>query len=84
MPFKIFVLLSGVANLSVGSFLLAVAIGRGFRYGGEAWLAYMYGEQATEYIRENLPVISVWVAVAVAVLGIAVIVYRRRQHAGVE
>ena len=46
-PFKIFVLLAGVANVRKSTFLLAVALGRGFRYGSEGLLAYLYGEEAT-------------------------------------
>jgi membrane protein YqaA with SNARE-associated domain len=79
MPFKIFVLLSGVANVRPRTFLGAVAIGRGIRYGGEAWLAHAYGERATVYIRENLPVVLLWIGVAVAVAGLAVILWRRRR-----
>jgi Na+-driven multidrug efflux pump len=60
------------------TFLLAIAIGRGFRYGGEAFLAYRYGARATEFIRDNLPVLSVWAAAIVAVIGIAIILWRRR------
>jgi membrane protein YqaA with SNARE-associated domain len=78
MPFKVFVLLSGIANVPTVSFLAAVAIGRSFRYGGEAWLAYRYGPQATQYIRENLPTVSVWTAIVVAAVGAAYIFWRRR------
>jgi membrane protein DedA with SNARE-associated domain len=63
------------------TFLIAVAIGRFFRYGGEAWLAYEYGEEATAFIRQNLPLISVWVAAIVGVLGIGLIFWRRRRAA---
>lgn len=78
MPFKVFVLLSGIANVKAGRFLAAVAIGRSIRYGGEGWLAYQYGPQASVYIRENLPSVLMWVAAAVAVLGVAYILWRRR------
>jgi membrane protein YqaA with SNARE-associated domain len=78
-PFKIFVLLAGAARVRPLTFLSAVAIGRGLRYGGEAWLAYVYGRQATELIRDNLPTVMAWVAVAVLAIGTAVIVWRRRQ-----
>jgi membrane protein YqaA with SNARE-associated domain len=81
MPFKIFVLLSGIANVRTTSFLAAVTIGRAFRYGGEAWLAYEYGEEASVYIRNNLPAISVWVAVIVAIGGITYVLWRRRRRA---
>src|SRR5262245_6245318 len=77
MPFKVFVLLSGIANVRTTSFLAAVTIGRAFRYGGEAWLAYEYGEEAGAYIRNNLPTISVWTAVIVALGGVTYILWRR-------
>ena len=81
MPFKVFVLLSGIANIRTSSFLAAVTIGRTFRYGGEAWLAYEYGEEAGTYIRNNLPTISVWTAVIVAIAGVTYILWRRRRRA---
>jgi membrane protein YqaA with SNARE-associated domain len=80
-PFKIFVLLAGVAGVQPLTFLTAVAIGRGFRYGGEAWLAYRYGAQATVFIRENLPVVSAWAGGIVAVAGLAFIIWQRRRRA---
>lgn len=83
-PFKIFVLLAGVAGVNPGTFLFAVTIGRGFRYGGEAWLAYEYGDRATDYIRNNLPTISIWAAAVVAVLSLAFILWRRRRGSTVE
>jgi membrane protein YqaA with SNARE-associated domain len=78
MPFKLFVLVAGVAGIRPRTFLLAVTLGRGFRYGAAAWLAYRYGEKATVYIRENLPTVSLWLGVAVLVLVTAVLLWRRR------
>ena len=54
---------------------------RAFRYGGEAWLAYEYGEEAGTYIRNNLPTISVWTAVIVGLGGVTYILWRRRRRA---
>jgi membrane protein YqaA with SNARE-associated domain len=83
-PFKIFVLLAGVAKVRPPTFLLALLLGRGFRYIGEAWLAYMYGAQATAFIKDYLPHISMAVAGLVVLGGIAALVIRarRRQPAG--
>jgi membrane protein YqaA with SNARE-associated domain len=81
MPFKIFVLLAGVARVRPATFILAAIIGRGFRYGSEALLAYWYGEQATRFIQENLPAVSLWLGVTIAVLAIVYIVWRRRRAA---
>jgi membrane protein YqaA with SNARE-associated domain len=81
MPFKIFVLLAGVANVRPLTFIVAATIGRGFRYGGEALLAYWYGEQASQFIRHNLALVSVWLAVAIAVGGGIYVIWRRRRAA---
>jgi len=81
MPFKIFVLLAGVARVRPATFILAAIIGRGFRYGSEALLAYWYGEQATRFIQQNLPVVSLWLGATIAVVAIGYIVWRRRRAA---
>jgi membrane protein YqaA with SNARE-associated domain len=52
-PFKIFVLLSGVAGVSVGRFVTAIGLGRGLRYFGEGILAAWYGDRAIAYIHDN-------------------------------
>ena len=58
MPFKIFVLLAGVAGISVAKFVAAVAIGRGMRYLALAILAVKYGDQAMGYMREHAAFVS--------------------------
>ena len=75
-PFKIFVLLSGVAGISVGRFAAAIAIGRGIRYFGEGLLALRYGDQAIEFMHANgrtisLVLIGLLVFGVVAYLGIS-------------
>jgi membrane protein YqaA with SNARE-associated domain len=57
-PFKIFVLLAGVAGISIPRFLIAIAIGRGIRYFGEGLLALYFGERAIEYLRANSQVVG--------------------------
>lgn len=79
-PFKIFVLLAGVADVRPISFITAVVIGRGFRYIGEAWLAYRYGDEARVFIAQNLPQVSIALALFVGIVGTAVIVWRRRMR----
>jgi len=61
-PFKIFVLLAGVAQINVMHFTIAIAIGRGARYFVEGLLAIWYGEQAIAFIRENATTVSLVVA----------------------
>ena len=53
MPFKIFVLLSGIGGVGIVRFTAAIAIGRGIRYFGEAFLAVEYGDRASALIRED-------------------------------
>jgi membrane protein YqaA with SNARE-associated domain len=52
-PFKIFVLLAGIAGISVTRVAVAVSIGRGIRYFGEGLLAVWYGDRAMDFIRDN-------------------------------
>lgn len=77
-PFKIFVLLAGVADVKPLSFLSAVVVGRGFRYLGEAWLAYRYGDDAKVFIQHNLPQVSIALAIFIGIVGTSIIVWRRR------
>jgi membrane protein YqaA with SNARE-associated domain len=79
-PFKIFVLLAGFAGVRPVAFTLGIAIGRGFRFGAEGWLAYRYGAQATQYINDNLGTASVVVAGVVLLLGVLLILLRRRRQ----
>ena len=52
-PLKPFVLLAGIAEISVAKFATAILIGRGARYLIEGLLALWYGERAIAYIREH-------------------------------
>ncbi len=81
VPFKPFVLAAGVAGVRPVDFLIAVTIGRGIRYFGEAFLAFYYGERAAQFIRDNSRPVSFGLAIAVLVLGIGWIWYRRRRSA---
>jgi membrane protein YqaA with SNARE-associated domain len=69
MPFKIFVLLAGVAEIRTMPFVLAIALGRGIRYGGVALLALRYGDRALEFIHANGRAASLALA-AVALAGL--------------
>lgn len=78
-PFKVFVLLAGVARISVWQFVAAVTIGRGFRYFGEALLARWYGEQAMAFLDENLRPIALWTAAALVLGAVIYAVVRQRR-----
>ncbi len=78
-PFKLFVLLAGVADLRPSTFLMAAALGRGFRFGAEAWLAYAYGDRAMTFVSDNLPVVSMALASLLVIGAVGLMVWRRRQ-----
>jgi membrane protein YqaA with SNARE-associated domain len=80
MPFKMFVLLAGVARMSVGRFVTAVAIGRGTRYFGEALLALRYGDQTLAFLHEHSRTVAIVLAIALAV-GLVVYVVTGRANA---
>ena len=61
-PFKIFVLLAGVAGTSVPRFVVAIAIGRGLRYFGEGLLAVRYGDRAVAYMEANAGTVTLVLA----------------------
>jgi membrane protein YqaA with SNARE-associated domain len=68
-PFKIFVLLSGVAGISPVKFTAAILIGRGARYLTLGILAVWYGETAIAYAEENGALVAM-VVVGVLVAGL--------------
>jgi len=71
-PFKIFVLLAGLAEISVGRFTFAILIGRGARYLVLGILALRYGDRALAFLRANGTSVSLGV---VAVLAAGFVVY---------
>ena len=79
-PFKIFVLLGGVANIPLKTFIVAIAIGRGVRYFGEGILAVMYGKQALEYIHENSRTVGLVLGLLVLAGGLAYYLWKRRRQ----
>ncbi len=81
-PFKIFVLLGGVANIPLPTFIWAIALGRGIRYFGEGILAVMYGRQALDYIHENGRTVGLVLGVLVLAGGAAYYVWKRRAEPG--
>jgi len=81
MPFKPFVILAGATGVPVVTFTAVVAASRGVRYIGEAWLAYVYGAQALDYLNKNVVRVSVGLA-GVLVLGFVSILLWRRLRAG--
>jgi membrane protein YqaA with SNARE-associated domain len=78
-PFKIFVLMAGVAGMSTARFLAAIAIGRGLRYFGEALLALWYGRAAIAFLNENLRPVA-WITTILMGFGVLYLVWRVRRR----
>src|ERR671910_2244918 len=67
-PFKLFVVSAGVFHFSVTRFLIAIIVGRGFRFLLEGYFAIRYGEQAKAVLAQYYP----WIGLGLAVLIVAV------------
>jgi membrane protein YqaA with SNARE-associated domain len=78
-PFKIFVLLAGVASIPVWQFVTAIGVARLIRYGGEGLLAVWYGDRAFAFLHEHAKAIGFGLAGGALVIGIAWIAWQRRQ-----
>jgi membrane protein YqaA with SNARE-associated domain len=81
MPFKMFVLLSGVTGMPFARFVSAVAIGRGTRYFGEGLLALRYGDQTLAFLHEHSGTVAVVLGILLAVGLAAYVVWNARQTA---
>jgi membrane protein YqaA with SNARE-associated domain len=83
-PFKIFVLLAGVTQISLAHFTTAIIIGRGARYLILGLLALRYGEVAITYLDENGAQVAL-VVVALLLAGLAAyVVWRKARRANVR
>lgn len=76
VPFKPFVLMAGVAGMSRIRFITAVALGRGIRYVGEAFLTLIYGQAALAYLHRHAVTVSLVLAAAVLLAGTGYYAYR--------
>ena len=83
-PFKIFVLMAGVANVRLHTFIWAIGVGRGVRYFGEGILAVMYGQQALNYIQENGKTVGIALALLVLAGSVGYYAWRRRYNTRVD
>jgi membrane protein YqaA with SNARE-associated domain len=80
-PFKIFILLAGVAGIDVWRFVAAITIGRGARYLVEGLLAVKYGDRAIAYIHSNGRTISLTVVGLIAIGFAGYLIWKKRTTA---
>jgi membrane protein YqaA with SNARE-associated domain len=82
-PFKLFVLLAGIAEVHPFRFVLAIAVARGARYFVMGTLAIYYGDLALELMRTSGREIGLWLA-AIIVCGALVWWLWRRTSQGLR
>lgn len=80
-PFKIFVLLAGVAQVPLWQFISAVFTARFIRYFGEGLLAVWYGDQAGAFIKEHTAEAGLILAGLALLGGVGWIIWKRRRGA---
>jgi membrane protein YqaA with SNARE-associated domain len=83
-PFKIFVITAGVLRFSLTRFLAAIVVGRGFRFLLEGYFAIRYGAQAKVFLGKYYPWIGLGLAVAISVVFLARLRWKRKVEPGVE
>jgi membrane protein YqaA with SNARE-associated domain len=74
IPYKIVTITSGVAELNLGTFVIASIVARGFRFFSLAILLWYFGPNIKNYIEKNLTLVTI-LGVSVLVLGFLVIKY---------
>lgn len=79
-PFKLFVLMAGVAGVRPVPFALSVALGRGFRYFGIGLLTIWYGKAAVTFLETHGRSVAYAVAGAVLLAVVAWLVLRRSRR----
>jgi membrane protein YqaA with SNARE-associated domain len=79
-PFKIFVLLAGVARVPVWTFAVSVTVGRGIRYFGEGLLAVWYGERAITWLQANGRAVALAMGVTALIGGVVYYVWKNRRR----
>lgn len=86
VPFKIFVLAAGASGMKRTDFLVAISIGRGTRYFGEALLAAWYGEAVLRRIEAFAHEHTLLMVAAVLVIlgALGVWIWRRPEPPAVD
>ncbi|HEX9368069.1 MAG TPA: VTT domain-containing protein [Vicinamibacterales bacterium] len=79
-PFKIFVLLAGVAAIPVWQFTIAIFAARLVRYGGEGLLAVFYGDAAGDFLNAHAKAAGLWLSGIALALGLGWIAWQKRKR----
>ena len=79
-PFKIFVLLAGVAAVPLWQFATTIALARGFRYFMVGVLSVRYGDDAIAFIEANGRAVALVLVGLIVAGGLAWVIWRRRRR----
>ena len=76
-PFKIFMLLAGVAGISLGRFIVAIVIGRVIRFFALGMLAVRFGDGALQYVEANQRAVSLGLLGAILAGSVAYVLWTK-------
>ncbi len=79
-PFKLFVLMAGVAKVRPLQFVIAVGVARGARYLALGVLAVLYGDVAMDVMRTRGREVALWVVGLILAGVLGWVLWRRRQQ----
>jgi membrane protein YqaA with SNARE-associated domain len=79
-PFKLFVLMAGVAGVPPVKFVTAIAVARGIRYLALGMLAIWYGDVALELMRTRGREVALWLAGLLVLMGVGWWLATRRRR----
>jgi membrane protein YqaA with SNARE-associated domain len=80
-PFKLFVLMAGIAEVRPLPFVLSIAVARGLRYLVLGALAVRYGDAALELMRTRGSIVALWIAGLIVAMAVAWWLYNRFSRA---
>lgn len=83
-PFKLFVITAGVFRFSLVRFMLAIVVGRAFRFVLEGYLAVRYGAEAKEILAKYYPWIGLGLVAAILLFLIVKRLLKRDQAEATE
>ena len=80
-PFKIFVLMAGVAEVPLRTFITAIAAGRGVRYFGLGIMAVLWGDAALNFLHQNGQRVALGLGLTVLIAGVSYFAWKKRHRA---
>jgi membrane protein YqaA with SNARE-associated domain len=79
-PFKLFVVTAGVFRFSLVRFMIAIVVGRAFRFLLEGYFAVRYGDEAKEILARYYPWIGLGLALAI-LISVSSVSFKRHRSA---